>query len=99
LKYRSSTDIIAMILNATLFGETKGKIITKAQLNYTQLKMYLPLLIEKRLVEENVYTDKTIGYQTTEKGRIFLKIYNDGRVFDLTNSNHIVDKIKDCIIV
>lgn len=88
-----------MILNATLFGETKGKIIIKAQLNYTQLKMYLPLLIEKRLIEEIVLTDKTTGYQTTEKGRIFLKIYNDGRVFDLTNSNHIVDKIKDCIIV
>lgn len=88
-----------MILNATLFGETKGKIIIKAQLNYTQLKMYLPLLIEKRLIEEIVLTDKTTGYQTTEKGRIFLKIYNEGHVFDLTNSNHIVDKIKDCIIV
>jgi predicted transcriptional regulator len=90
---------MAMILNATLFGETKGKIITKAQLNYTQLKMYLPSLIEKQLIEEIYFTDQTIVYQTTERGRIFLKMYNDGRVSDLTNSNHIVDKIKDCITV
>ena len=90
---------MAMILNATLFGETKRKIITKAQLNYTQLKMYLPSLIEKQLIEEIYFTDQTIVYQTTERGRIFLKMYNDGRVFDLTNSNHIVDKIKDCITV
>ena len=90
---------MAMILNATLFGETKGKIITKAQLNCTQLKMYLPSLIEKRLIEQIDFSDQTIVYQTTDKGRIFLKIYNEGRVFDLTNSNHIVDKIKDCIIV
>ena len=85
---------MAMILNATLFGETKGKIITKAQLNYTQLKMYLPSLIEKQLIEEIYFTDQTIVYQTTERGRIFLKMYNDGRVFDLTNSNHIVDNQK-----
>ena len=88
-----------MILNATLFDETKGKIITKAQLNYTQLKVYLPSLIEKQLIEETSLPGKTIVYHTTEKGRIFLKMYNDGRVFDLTNSNHIVDKIKDCIII
>jgi predicted transcriptional regulator len=90
---------MAMILSATLFGETKGKIITKAQLNYTQLKLYLSSLIEKQLIEEIGFTDQTIVYQTTEKGRMFLKMYNDGRVFDLTNSNHIVDKIKDCITI
>ncbi len=90
---------MATILNATLFGETKGKIITKAQLNCTQLKTYLPSLIEKLLIEQIDFSDQTIVYQTTEKGRIFLKIYNDGRVFDLTNSNHIVDKVKDCITI
>jgi predicted transcriptional regulator len=90
---------MAMILNATLFGETKGKIITKAQLNCTQLKTYLPSLIETLLIEQIDFTDQTIIYQTTEKGRLFLKMYNEGRVFDLTNSNHIVDKIKDCITI
>ena len=90
---------MAMVLNATLFGETKGKIITKAQLNCTQLKIYLPALIEKGLIEQIDFIDQTIVYQTTKKGRIFLKMYNDGRIFDFTNSNHIVDKIKDCITI
>ena len=73
VKYRSRTEIVAMILEAANGGATKTKIMYKAFLSYAQLREYLSVLIENNLLE---YLDGTQTYKTTEKGLNFLKMHN-----------------------
>ena len=63
MKYRSRTEIVAMILEAANGGTTKTKIMYVAFLSYNQLKEYLSILIENNLIE---YLDGTQTYKTTE---------------------------------
>ena len=73
-RYRSRTEIAAQILQAANDHNeiTKTKIMYVAFLSYAQLKEYLVLLIQNRLLE---YLEATHTYRTTEKGLKFLKIY------------------------
>jgi len=74
MKYRTSTEIVAMMLDAANGGgETKTKIMYKAYLSYNQLKEYLSVLIENNLIE---YIDRTQTFKTTEKGLYFLKMHD-----------------------
>jgi predicted transcriptional regulator len=74
MNYRSRTEIVAMILDATNGGTTKTKIMYKVMLTYNQLKNYLSILVENNLIE---YQDGTQTYKTTEKGLNLLKIHNE----------------------
>jgi predicted transcriptional regulator len=74
MNYRSKTEIVAMILDATNGGTTKTKIMYKVMLTYNQLKNYLSLLIENNLIE---YLDGAQKFRTTEKGLNLLKIHNE----------------------
>jgi predicted transcriptional regulator len=74
VKYRSRTEIVAMILDAANGGATKTKIMYKAFLSYAQLREYLSLLIENTLIE---YIEGSQTYKTTEKGLNFLKMHNE----------------------
>ena len=74
MKYRSRTEIVAMILEAANGGATKTKIMYKAFLSYAQLKEYLSVLIENNLLE---YLEGSQTYKTTEKGFNFLKMHNE----------------------
>jgi predicted transcriptional regulator len=74
MNYRSSTEIISMILDAANGGATKTKIMYKAFLSYGQLKEYLSLLIENNLIE---YLHGSQTFKTTEKGLNLLKIQNE----------------------
>ena len=74
VKYRSRTEIVAMILEAANGGATKTKIMYKAFLSYNQLKECLTILIENNLLE---YIDGTQTFKTTEKGLNFLKMHNE----------------------
>ena len=74
VKYRSRTEIVAMILEAANGGATKTKIMYKAFLSYAQLREYLSVLIENNLLE---YLDGSQTYKTTEKGLNFLKMHNE----------------------
>jgi predicted transcriptional regulator len=74
MNYRSSTEIISMILDAANGGATKTKIMYKAMLSYNQLKEYLSLLIENNLIE---YRDGNKTFKTTEKGINLLNIHNE----------------------
>ena len=74
VKYRSRTEIVAMILEAANGGATKTKIMYKAFLSYAQLREYLSVLIENNLLE---YLDGTQTYKTTEKGLNLLKMHNE----------------------
>ena len=73
MKYRSRTDIVALILEAANGGATKTKIMYKAFLSYAQLKEYLTVLLEKDVLE---YEDETQLFRTTEKGLRLLQMYN-----------------------
>jgi predicted transcriptional regulator len=74
MKYRSRTEIVAMILDSANGGATKTKMMYKAFLSYHQLKEYLFLLIENDLIE---YINGTQTFRTTEKGLNLLKIHNE----------------------
>ena len=74
MKYRSRTEIVAMILEAANGGATKTKIMYKAFLSYAQLSEYLSVLIENNLLE---YLEGSQTYKTTEKGLNFLKMHNE----------------------
>lgn len=74
MKYRSRTEIVAMILEAANGGTTKTKIMYKAFLSYAQLREYLSVLIENNLLE---YLEGSQTYKTTEKGLNFLKMHNE----------------------
>ena len=74
VKYRSRTEIVAMILEAANGGATKTKIMYKAFLSYGQLKEYLSVLIENNLIE---YLHGTRTFKTTEKGLNFLKMHKE----------------------
>jgi predicted transcriptional regulator len=72
MKYRSRTDIIAMVLEAALNGATKTRIMYGAYLSYTQVKEYLSFLIERNLI---IYEEGSGLYKLTENGMKLLRTY------------------------
>lgn len=72
MKYRSRTDIIAMILRAATNGATKTRIMYGAYLSYAQVKEYLGFLMEKNLIS---YEEGTGLYRVTETGVKLLRTY------------------------
>jgi predicted transcriptional regulator len=74
MKYRSRTEIVAMILEAANGrGAAKTKIMYKAFLSFAQLQEYLTMLQDNRLIE---YEGGQRTYRITEKGIHLLHIYN-----------------------
>jgi predicted transcriptional regulator len=73
MKYRSRSDIIGLILEATNGGASKTSIMYKAFLTFTQMREYLGLLIQKGLIE---YEEGLQKYRTTEKGMRVLQMCN-----------------------
>jgi predicted transcriptional regulator len=74
MKYRSRTEITAMILDTANMETTKTKIMYNAYLSYNQLKEYISILIENNLLE---YIEGSRTFRTTEKGLNFLKMYRE----------------------
>jgi predicted transcriptional regulator len=80
MKYRSRSDIVALILEAANGGATKTKIMYKSYLSFAQLRDYLAMLTEKGLIE--------LGHQfkTTSKGLQVLQLQNQiNEEFDAIN--------------
>ncbi len=68
---------MAIILESANGGITKTKLLTRANLTSGQLKQYLDILMEKKLLIELADEDKRhIAYRTTEKGMRYLSIYS-----------------------
>ena len=68
---RSEIKIIQKILTLSSDGARKTEILYQGNMSYTQLKSYLPFLLEKNILEEvsvlnNGYSSKM--YKTTDKG-------------------------------
>ena len=74
MKYRSRTEITAMILDTANMETTKTKIMYNAYLSYNQLKEYISILIENNLLE---YLEGARTFRTTEKGLNFLKMHRE----------------------
>lgn len=72
MKYRSRTDIIAMILQAAASGATKTRIMYSAYLSYAQVKEYLSFLIERDLIR---YEEGSSLYKLSERGMQLLQAY------------------------
>lgn len=73
-KNRNKADIVARILEAANGNEViKTKILYDAFLSYSQIKEYIPLLIESDLLQ---FRPDNQTYKTTEKGLRFLKLYH-----------------------
>ncbi len=72
MKYRSRTDIIAMILRVTTTGTTKTRIMYGAYLSYAQVKEYLSFLLEKNLIS---HEEGTGLYKLTPNGMKLLQTY------------------------
>jgi predicted transcriptional regulator len=88
MKYRSRTEIASMILEAARSGATKTKIMYKAYLSYTLVKVYLKFLQDSELIK---YEKLTKQYKTTEKGLKFLHSYD--QITDLLSSKNSEKKI------
>src|SRR5205807_682437 len=67
MKYRSRTDIVALILRAANQGASKTKLMYSAYLSYSQLTEYLKFLQERNLLEfdseKSIYTLTEVGLQ------------------------------------
>jgi predicted transcriptional regulator len=74
MRYRSRMDIASDMLRITNDGAIKTRIMYSAFLSFPQLREYLGLLQDRGLVD-HVAKDRT--YHTTDKGRRFLKMYDE----------------------
>jgi predicted transcriptional regulator len=89
VKNRSRPDIMAIILESANGGITKTKLLTKANVTTGQLRQYLTVLLDKKLVSE--FADKErkhISYRTTEKGIAYLAIYRSLRSVAVFPTEH-----------
>src|SRR5579862_9447053 len=74
MKYRSRTDIIAMILEAAMHGATKTRLMYSAYLSYAQVQEYIEFLMQRGLIS---FSEETHAYSLTEQGLRFLKVYDE----------------------
>jgi predicted transcriptional regulator len=81
-KYRSRIEIISSILEASLEGAKKSKVMHRSFVSNTQFKLYIDHLIEKNLLSIDSENKLTI----TTKGMDFLDHY------------HILEKMLDITI-
>ena len=88
MKYRSRSEIIALLLNAANGGGvTKTKLMYSAFISFNQLREYLSLMVENGLIqyEEGIHT-----YRTTEKGMRLLHIQN--KIDEVAPINYISER-------
>ena len=73
---RSEIKIIGEILKLSQGGARKTEILYQGNLSYTQLQGYLPFLLEKNILEENIVDNNGKScklYKITEKGLALLE--------------------------
>jgi predicted transcriptional regulator len=73
MKYRSRSEIVAMILQAANNGATKTRIMCGACLSYAQVKEYLEFLQTRDLLR---FEEETSLYRLTEKGLHYLRAFD-----------------------
>ena len=90
MNYRSTADIIAMILFTAINGERKSAIMSKAHLNYSQIKKYIKILVINDLViEKSNLSEGSVKYHTTDKGKNYLEMYEESKAYNLTSNMYV----------
>jgi predicted transcriptional regulator len=85
MKYRSRTDIIAMILQSAMHGATKTRLMYSAYLSYAQVQEYLAFLKERKLI---TFEEGSQEYKLTEQGLRFLRVYDEiSEIVSLSNGS------------
>lgn len=77
---RDRMDILLQILEAANEPVKKTHILYTAKINFYQLSRYLDLLLRIDMIEEVKHPFQ--GYKTTEKGRVFLRLFAKERSAD-----------------
>ena len=93
MKTRSSIDIIGLILQA-VEGEplTRSKIIYQTMVNFNQINHYTSFLIQESLLR---YLALDRKYTITDKGRLFLVLFNETTKLLTAPNDHDDDDIAD----
>lgn len=74
MKYRSRSEIMAMILDVVSSGATKSKILYRAYISYGQMKEYVSLMEGSGLI---TYEEGAQIYRITEKGLKLKQLFED----------------------
>jgi predicted transcriptional regulator len=70
---RDTIKLVVDILEIAINGAKKTEIVYRANLNFKQVQKFLDFLIKKGLI--SVSSNKRKCYQTTEKGKEFIRRY------------------------
>ncbi|HET6727537.1 MAG TPA: winged helix-turn-helix domain-containing protein [Nitrososphaeraceae archaeon] len=93
MNYRSTADIIAMILFTAVNGERKSSIMSRAHLNYRQIMKYIKILVVNELVvERSNLSEGSTTYHTTDKGKNYLEMYEESKAYNLTSNTYVFGK-------
>lgn len=84
VRSRDKTEIIASILESTIDGATKSKMMYRSMVGMARINKYLPILIENSLLS---YSPKSNTYVISEKGMLFLRIVRTIESLLLENRN------------
>lgn len=74
---RDCVKVMVDMLTVALDGTKKTEIVYKANLNFKQAEKYLELLLTKGLMVVEGSSGKRKAYRTTDRGRSFIKRYEE----------------------
>lgn len=67
--------------------------MSKAHLNYRQIKKYIKILVINDLVTESSnLSEGSTTYHTTEKGKNYLEMYEESKAYNLTSNTYVFGK-------
>lgn len=82
-----------MVLFTAVNGERKSSIMSRAHLNYNQIKKYIKILVVNGLVvERSNLTEGSTTYHTTDKGKNYLEMYEESKAYNLTSNTYVSGK-------
>ena len=70
MRQRDRTAILAIMLRIAEHGASKTKIMYLSQLTYKQLNLYIPYLLDRKLLD---FDEESRLYQTTAPGKDLLR--------------------------
>jgi len=74
---RGAIDILVDMLVVASKESSKTDIVYKTNLNFKVVKKYLDFLLHKGLIEADCVKKGRKSYRTTEKGKVFIKLYRE----------------------
>jgi predicted transcriptional regulator len=82
-----------MILFTAVNGDRKSSIMSRAHLNYRQIKKYIKILVVNGLVvERSNLSEGSTTYHTTDKGKTYLEMYEESKAYNLTSNKYVFGK-------